>query len=73
MQPDLKKSANAGKKKKRKIDLRHSERSLLTDTLPFETPISFTNESLASIAVISKNRKLPKLVGNLLLHNKKDE
>lgn len=73
MQPDLKKSANAGKKKKRKIDLRHSERSLLTDTLPFETPISFTNESLASIAVISKSRKLPKLVGNLLLHNKKDE
>lgn len=73
MQPDLKKSANAGRKKKKKIDLRHSERSLLTDTLPFETPISFTNESLASIAVISKSKKLPKLVSSLLLHNKKDE
>ncbi len=73
MQSDLKKSANAGRRKKRKIDLRHSERSLLTDTLPFETPISFTNESLASIAVAGKNKKLPKIIANLLLHNSKDE
>lgn len=69
----MKKSENAGRRKKRKIDLRHSERALLTDTLPFETPISFTNENLATVSVIAKDKKIPKLISALLIQNTKDD
>lgn len=36
--------------KKKRIDLRHHERALLTDTLPYETPIFFSNANFAAFA-----------------------
>ena len=54
--------------KKKRINVRHSERSLLTDTIPYELPLFFTNANLAIIAFM--NRTAPpnhKLHTRLLL------
>lgn len=41
---------------KKKIDIKATERALLTDTLPFEIPIYFTNANLAIIAFWSRKK-----------------
>jgi hypothetical protein len=42
---------------KRKIDIRESARALLTDTLPYEIPIFFSNANLAVLAYRTKKQK----------------
>lgn len=62
------------KSAKRKINIRESERALLTDTLPFEIPIFFSNENLAVLAYkIRKNKGSFPLHQKLLLSKKGDE
>ncbi|MBB5941912.1 antiviral reverse transcriptase Drt3b [Xanthomonas sp. 3307] len=56
---------------KKKIDIKARERSLLTDTLPYEVPIFFTNANFAAFAM--QERKKPgshKLHAAFLLYGK---
>ncbi|MBD9437132.1 RNA-directed DNA polymerase [Pseudoxanthomonas sp. PXM03] len=53
---------------KKRIDIKAAERALLTDTLPFELPLYFTNANLAIIAFgLRKARPGSKLHERLLL------
>jgi hypothetical protein len=53
---------------KRRIDIKAAERALLTDTLPFELPLYFTNANLAIIAFwFRKGRSSSKFYERLLL------
>ncbi len=55
-------------KRKRKIDLRRSERALLTDTLPYELPFFFTNANLAALShAVLKEGKDHKFHASFLL------
>lgn len=45
------------KSKKKRINVKHSERSLLTDTTPYELPVFFTNANFAVLA--HHNRRQP--------------
>ena len=40
--------------KKKRIDVRHPERSLLTDTIPFELPLFYTNANFAILAHLDR-------------------
>ncbi|WP_363796682.1 antiviral reverse transcriptase Drt3b [Lysobacter firmicutimachus] len=42
---------------KKRIDIRAPERALLTDTLPYEIPIYFTNANLAILAFLTRHKK----------------
>jgi len=41
--------------KKKRINVKHSQRSFLTDTTPFELPLFFTNANLAILAYLSEH------------------
>lgn len=57
--------------KKKKIDIKRPERALLTDTLPYEIPVFFTNENLAVLAYSESTQASDyKLHKRYLLHAK---